>query len=117
MNEKYFSDYEWELNYPNENKLLISGPGKLEILIDNLDFSLSVKTTHDWGEGIEQLFVSYPIEVKSSYSKDNYNIQVITTENGINYSARLHIGSKVGWDIPFDFARQLQSALLGKSVI
>lgn len=117
MNEKYFGDYEWELSYPiRENDLLIRGPGELGILINNLDFSLSIKTTHFYEEG-EQISVSYPIEVESTYSKDNYNIQVITTGNGINNLARLHIGSKVSWNIPFDFARQLQSALLGKSVI
>lgn len=116
MNEKYFSDYEWELSYPiRENDLLIKGPGELEILIDNLNFSLSIKTTHFYEE-LEQVSVGYPIEIESNYSKDNYNIQVITT-NGINNSAILQIGSKVSWNIPFDFARQLQSALLGKSVI
>lgn len=116
MNEKYFSDYEWKLSYPiRESDLLIKGPGELRILIDNLDFSLSIKTTHFYEE-LEQVSVSYPIEIESNYSKEKYNIQVITTGNEINNSI-LCIGSKVSWNIPFDFARQLQSALLGKSVI
>lgn len=115
--EEYFGDYEWELSYPDEEELLISGPGKLEILIDNLDFSLATTDTPNYGEELQQISVTYPVETEDTYSKDSYSIQVITTGDGINNSARLHIGTKVSWDIPFSFARQLQSALLGQSVI
>ena len=115
--EEYFGDYEWELSYPDEKELLICGPGKLEILIDPLDVSLTIKATPDYGNELTQISVSYPVEVEDTYSKDSYTLEVITTGNGILNTAKLHIGIKVSWVIPFDFARQLQSVLLGKSVI
>jgi hypothetical protein len=114
--EEYFGDYEWELSYPDEGELLISGPGKLEILID-LDFTLANKTTPNYGSELSQLSVEYPVELKDNYSEDSYTLQVITTGDGITNTARLYIGTKVSWAIPFNFARELQSALMGKSVV
>ena len=114
--EDYFGDYEWELSYPDENELLITGPGRLEILVE-LDNSKAKKVITDYSKELDQISVAYPIEESNIYCDDRVCIQVITTGNGVLNTANLHIGSKVSRAIPFEFARQLQTALLGTAPV
>lgn len=108
-------DSEWEVTFPDENQILICGPSKLEILIDDLDPTLAEKTQLPESE-IETIGVSYWIETPTEHAKDAVVLEVVTvSDSSESKQATIHIGSQVSLEIPFDFARQLQSILLGEN--
>lgn len=109
------SDGEWEITFPDANRILICGPSGLEILIKDFNPSLSKKHQIPDSE-IKSVGVSYWIETPTDFTEDAVKIDVVTVTSSSSTSKQggLYIGSQIKIKIPFAFACRLQSILMGE---
>lgn len=108
---------QWELSEPDEDELLICGSGGLEIIIKDFNPELAQLNSLDTGSDLEVKSVNYPLEQPTDYSGQSIVLEVSTVTNGLQHTAKLHIGSQVSWEIPYEFALQLQQRLLSKNTL
>jgi hypothetical protein len=101
---------EWEIGYPDLDTIAIYGPSRLEIIIKEFNPALAQKSSLDLD--IECHSVGYPIERPNEFSEECVWLEVTTITNWEKFTGKLNVGSAISWEIPYDFAKSLQSLLI-----